>query len=235
MRITSLLLLAASLTVPAFSLPTFPLVFTDPLASADPADVIGDPNFFDIASLTFASFNSGTKRFTVEILFNYGGGTSLNEFSVGGAFNALNVGELLFSNGGFNYAVQLRSRGGLTAGNLYQVTGTQTAKQVLGLGSDQDGNYRPNQAVWGNTTSATLIGTGTSTVVSTGGPTNLKVTLDFAANNAFINGFDSSSFAFSAATCGNDVITGNVPESGTWALMGAGLIGLGMIRRRNVV
>ena len=171
----------------------------------------------------------------MEILFNYGGGTSLNEFSVGGAFNALNVGELLFSNGGFNYAVQLRSRGGLTAGNLYQVTGTQTAKQVLGLGSDQDGNYRPNQAVWGNTTGATLIGTGTSTVVSTGGPTNLKVTLDFAANNAFINGFDTSSFAFSAATCGNDVITGNVPEAGTWVLMGAGLIGLGMIRRRNVV
>ena len=108
MRITSLLLLAASLTVPAFALPTFPLVFTDPLASADPADVIGDPNFFDISSLTFASFNSGTKRFTVEILFNYGGGTSLNAFSVGGAFDSLNVGDLLFSNGGFNYAVQLR-------------------------------------------------------------------------------------------------------------------------------
>ena len=204
MRITSLLLLAASLTVPAFSLPTFPLVFTDPLASADPADVIGDPNFFDIASLTFASFNSGTKRFTVEILFNYGGSASLEEFSVGGAFSTLNVGDLLFSNGGLNYAVQLRSRGGLTAGNLYQGTGTQTAKQVLGLGSDQD-------------------------------PTNLKVTLDFAANNAFINGFDTSSFAFSAATCGNDVITGNVPETGTWALLGTGLIGLGLIRRRNVV
>ena len=44
MRITSLLILAASLTVPAFSLPTLPLVFTDPLASADPADVIGDPS-----------------------------------------------------------------------------------------------------------------------------------------------------------------------------------------------
>ena len=235
MRITSLLLLAASLTVPAFSLPIFPLVFTDPLAAADPADVIGDPNFFDIASLTFASFNSGTKRFTVEILFNYGGGTSLDAFSVGGAFDSLNVGDLLFSNGGFNYAVQLRSRGGLTAGNLYQVTGNQTAKQVLGLGSDQDGNYRPNQAVWGNTTGATLIGTGTSTVVSTGGPTNLKVSLDFMANNAFINGFDTSSFAFSSATCSNDVMTGNVPEPGTWALLGAGLIGLGMIRRRKVV
>ena len=235
MRITSLLLLAASLTVPAFSLPIFPLVFTDPLAAADPADVIGDPNFFDIASLTFASFNSGTKRFTVEILFNYGGGTSLDSFSVGGAFDSLNVGDLLFSNGGFNYAVQLRSRGGLTAGNLYQVTGNQTAKQVLGLGSDQDGNYRPNQAVWGNTIGATLIGTGTSTVVSTGGPTNLKVSLDFMANNAFINGFDTSSFAFSSATCSNDVMTGNVPEPGTWALLGAGLIGLGMIRRRKVV
>ena len=182
---------------------------------ADLTDVIGDPKFFDVSPLTFASFNSGTNRFTVKILFNYGGDPSLNEFSVGSAFNTINVGDLLFSNGGFNYAVQLRSRGGLTTGNLYQVTGNQTAKQVLGLGSDQDSNYRPNPAFWGNTTGATLIGTGTSTVVSTGGPTNLKVTLDFAANDAFITGFDNTNFAFSDATCGKNVLTGSVPEPST--------------------
>ncbi len=187
--------------------------------------MIGDPNFFDISSLTFASFHSGTNRSTVEILFNCGGGISFNQFSVGGAFNALNVGDLLFSNGGFHYAVQLRSRGGFTAGNLYQIAGTRTAKQVLGLGSEEESNYRPNQAVWANTTGETWIGRGTSTAVSTGGPTNRKVTLDFAANDVFLAGFDNSSFAFSAATCGNDVITGSVPEPGTWALLGAGLIG----------
>lgn len=233
MRTLHLLAFAAALSLPTFALPSFPLVYTDPLASANPSDVFGDPNFFDISSLSFTGYNSATKRFSVEIIFNYGGGASLSQFSVGGAFTALNVGDLLFSNGGQTYAVALANRAGLTAGNLYRVTGTQTAKQVLGLGSDQDGNYRPNQAVWANTAGATLIGTGSVAAQSIGGPTNLKVNLSFVANDAFINGFNNSSFTFSSATCGNDVISGNIPEPGTWALMGAGLVGLGMIRRKK--
>ena len=237
MRITQLLLLAASLTLPALALPTFPLVYNDPLASADPADVIGDPNLFDIRSLTFASFDAGQKRFTVEILMNYGGGTSLSAFSIGGAFTSLNVGDLLFFSGSNTYAVPLVSRGALDAGDLYRVTGTQTAKQVLGLGSDQDGNYRPNAPVWANTTRATPLGQGTVTTTSTGGPTNVKVVLTFLASDEFINGFQGSTFSFASATCGNDMITGtiptgDIPEPSTWALLGAGLAAMGYLRRR---
>lgn len=237
MRITPILLLAASLTLPAFALPTFPLVYNDPLASADPSDVIGDPNLFDISSLRFASFDAGEKRFTVEIFMNYGGGTSLSSFSIGGAFTNLNVGDLLFFSGSNIYAVPLVSRGALDAGDLYRVTGTQTAKEVLGLGSDQDANYRPDAPVWAITTRANPIGEGTVDATSTGGPNNLKVVLSFIANDEFINGFEGSSFSFASATCGNDLITGTIPngeipEPSTWALLGGGLVALGYMRRR---
>jgi hypothetical protein len=49
------------------------------------------------------------------------------------------------------------------------------------------------------------------------------------------NGFD---IYFAAATCGNDEITGTVPasavpEPGTWAMLGAGLLAIGAYRRKQ--
>jgi hypothetical protein len=68
--------------------------------------------------------------------------------------------------------------------------------------------------------------------------TFLRATLFIQLNNAIISDLDNGfSVYFAAATCGNDEITGNVPpttgvpEPGTWAMLGAGLIATGLLRR----
>ena len=229
MKLSRLFFLAVSLAGPCLALPTFPLTFTDLTAAQNPLDVFGNPEQFDITSLQFTNFNSATKTFTTEIYFNYGGGVSL------AAFNGYNVGDLLFTQGTNRYFVPLVSRTGVTAGSLYSTSSFQTAGSIVSYAG------RPTLNVWGTTTGASLIGTGSVNSVvapSQPDPKKLVVTLNFVANNAFINGFDGSTFSFAAATCANDIITGTipgspVPEPGTWAMLGAGLVALGLLRRRQ--
>lgn len=70
-------------------------------------------------------------------------------------------------------------------------------------------------------------------------PNKLEVTLNFVANNDFINNFANSTVLFAAATCANDIVTGTipanapVPEPATWAMLVAGLVAVGLRRRRQ--
>lgn len=233
MRILPVLSLSILLTTSAWALPSLPLQFTDPLDSADPSDVIGDPLKFDIHSLTFTSLNNNALQ--IDIRFNYGGGSTLAGFLNSTGAVTLNVGDLFLTGGGQTYGFILNGHSGLQTNGLYSITSRDTAQTVLGNPSGI--TYRPNSLVWANATGATLLSNGVSNINVVGGPTELLASLTLNLTPAILanldNGFD---FFFAAATCGNDEIYGTVsgiPEPGTWALMGAGLIGLGMLRRRG--
>ncbi len=222
---------------PSFAM-TFPATFTATLG------VIGDPAGFQINSFTFSNFDSGTNQLTMGIDFNYGGGFmagAFRSFSVAGFTNAggpvqLNVGDIFFNNGSTKFAVAMSGHDGLAQGSLYQITGTQKSKDVLG--NPFGGNYRPNQAVWMSATGASEVGSGVITATSLGGNhfnTQVRVNTN-AAFRTFLNGgFD---FTFESATCGNDVVFGSVgatatPEPESIVMLGAGLLALGLMRRKS--
>lgn len=232
LSVLPLLLLSAS---GIWSAPIYPITFQDVLASQNPADVIGDPNLFDIDYLRINGLNGN--NLSIDIRFNFGGGTSLAGFKINGFAPTLNVGDLFFRTDDNTYALILNGHDGLGTNNLYSITGTQSAQTVLG---NPSGGYRPNAQVWASPNGAQLLSTGSRTVTTVNNRnTNLLVSLIIPLTNAALgdlnNGFD---VYFAAATCGNDELTGtvpasSVPEPGTWAMLGAGLAAIGYSRRRR--
>lgn len=222
-------------TSAVWALPVLPIVFQDELDSQNSSDVIGDPDLFDIDNLKLVSLNSDTLQ--VDIRFNFGGGIGLTPFNISGFNPSLSVGDLIFRTPSTTYAYILNGHNGLTTNGLYQISGTQAAKDVLG---NPAGSYRPDAQVWASPNGAQLLTTGSASVSTVNNvATFLKATLFIKLNDAIISDLDDGfSLYFAAATCGNDEITGEVPatgvpEPGTWALLGTGLVSLGLFRRRR--
>jgi hypothetical protein len=236
-----LLCLGFAAMAPASTVFNSPYDGQNPGNANDQDGVIGLNGQYDIQSVAFTNLSSS--NFTVQIDFNYDfGDTTLSPFKVSGI--TLSVGDLLFNEGGQMWGVALDSHTGFNQGDLYSVTDFLTAKTVLG--NPQGASYRPNNDVWmDNNGGQSIVGAGTSTTKSIGGD-EVQTTLSFTPSAGLIAALNSGNldFQFSAATCANDYISGNVtgnitstvPEPAGFVLLGTGLIGLSLIprlRRRN--
>jgi hypothetical protein len=216
-------------------------VFTSPYYGQNPGSandqdgVIGLNAQFDIQSVVFT--NITPSNVTVQIDFNYNyGDIKLSPFTVDGI--NLQAADLLFTSGSDMWGIALSSHPGFMAGDLYSVDDFLTAKQVLG---NPAASYNPNDVVWmNNDGNQRLAGTGTVSTVGIGGD-EVQTTLSFTPPANLLSAFNVANvlFDFGSATCANDYINGtvgaitSVPEPTSFILLGAGLVGLGFIRRRR--
>lgn len=206
-------------------------------------DVIGQLSEFDINRLTI---NTSGNNVSIHILLNWNNGDTALSPITPGQFPTVNPGDLMITSGANYWAIPVINHnntapgaGGLTAGNLYAVTGFLTAFQILNNSCSTC--YRPTEDVWGNSTGATLVGAGTRTTSFVTG-SEIDISINFIGNAAFLAALESSNtfIHYAAATCGNDILDGTgqgdstaaTPEPVSFALMGAGLIALGVLRHR---
>jgi uncharacterized protein (TIGR03382 family) len=203
----------------------------DPSCSESSSDncVIGDPTVFGIESASLTVDSSGDV--SANILTNFGDST-LAPFTSAGV--ALSAADILITAGDAEYALVLDAHNGMVTGGLYLIASRETAQTVLG---DPTGTYRNDLPVWASPAGAVLLGTGTVVITSAGNGTTVPE-YDIAVNG--ITGgtalFTSGGFLFEVAssTCGNGVLyASTVPETGTMAMIGMGLLGLALLNRRR--
>jgi uncharacterized protein (TIGR03382 family) len=204
----------------------------DPSCSESSSDncVIGDPTVFGIESASLTVNNSGDV--SANILTNYGDST-LAPFTSDGV--TLSAADMLISAGGADYALVLDAHSGMVTGGLYSIVSAETAQTVLGNPSTI--YYRNDLPVWASPASAVLLGTGTVVITSFGNGTTAP---EYEIAVSGITGgtalFTSGAFTFEVAssTCGNGVLyASTVPETGTMAMIGMGLLGLALLSRRR--
>jgi uncharacterized protein (TIGR03382 family) len=204
----------------------------DPSCSESSSDncVIGDPTVFGIESASLTVNNSGDV--SANILTNFGDSTLAPFTSDGLTFSAA---DMLISTGGAEFALVLDAHSGMVTGGLYSIVSTETAQTVLGNPSGIV--YRNDLPVWASPAGAILLGTGTVVITSFGdGTTSPEYDIAVSGITGGTALFTSGAFTFEAAssTCGNGVLyASTVPETGTMAMIGMGLLGLALLSRRR--
>jgi len=222
-------------------------------------DVLGPTADYDIQSL---ELTLSPTSLAIDLRMNYhGGDTTLAPFTEAGASYgavAVGIGDVLIQGHSSLWAIPLTpatgvggiggiyyiaagpamvdepvTRGQVLPGSMYQVTGSLSAGQVLGVGPA--GDFRADAAVWGD---GGALGVSSPDypgnfpqVTALGGP-ELEIQLQVSTDQAF---FDDLAHGyrvhFASTTCACDVLDGAVPEPGLSYLVAAALLGV-TIRRR---
>lgn len=171
-------------------------------------NVIGDPQLYEVFYATVQFPSSTDARFSMDFNTNYPMPIQSNilpayQYQPDGP--SFGMSDFLFMwQGGF-YGLVLYSHDGYTAGDLYQASGFQTARDVMGPSAG-----RPNEYVY-LAPGGTLIGTGALTITKTGsnGVQTGMYNIDdrFSAPPGWLDGAFTGEV--SSFVCGNGILTGS--------------------------
>lgn len=209
----------------------------------DPRDVIGGLHDYDILGLNATI--SGT-LLTVEIhstfagKAEYGYSTYQTQTAASGYGNGIGYGDLFLSSGTtatpWEYGLSIDDRWSSTGGaaDLYALSGTN-ADYLLSDDFISTGDYRHGQAVAVDENSASVNNIGYGNWVVDAANQTISFSVDVANTNLDpLNGI----YVGWGMTCANDLIQGSVeatdiPEPAALGLVGLGLLGTMVARRRN--
>ncbi len=211
-------------------------------------DVFGFLRSFDIEKATIETTGTSVR---IDLFYNYGqtgGDTSLGDYTSSSFPTVFPVDVLMFIAGNW-YAIPLVDHnattrdsgpGSLIANTLYITGDPLSAQQVTGQ-EDPSTRYQPSVAVWADPLTSTPYGAVAQRTIT--GPFGSQIKVSLLLNDASFATLVNDNLAtfvlnFSSATCGNDVLIGigqfdEVPEPVTTALVGAGLLALVVLRRRQ--
>jgi hypothetical protein len=238
-RIPFLILAFAAATLSSFG---SSITFQGPFGPGNDSNVLGNQLVFDIQDAILTQPTSANGPWTLTINTNYGTplpGTTevVPSFMIDGLTYAMS--DFLIQQGNDFYGIVLSAHDGYVAGDVYIASGFQNALHF----NTMDPVYLdPGGSLFATgTISASPNPYGNGVTIP-----EYQVTVSFNAPITFLSG-GPFTIDMSSADCANAfftgtgdfsggtvTITGGVPEPGTWALLGLGLLLLGYIGRRSI-